>query len=82
MRVSAILLSGLAAVALAAPIEVAAGLSERQYEPIEKEIKGTETAVNKRQYEPIEKEIKETGIALEERQYEPIEKEIKETKTE
>ncbi|OTA98182.1 hypothetical protein M426DRAFT_326184 [Hypoxylon sp. CI-4A] len=50
MRVSAIYLAGLAAIALAAPIEVSTELSERQYEPIEKQIK--EVNVEKRIYTP------------------------------
>ncbi|KAI1399391.1 hypothetical protein F4819DRAFT_418012 [Hypoxylon fuscum] len=56
MRVSAIFLTGLAAVALAAPVEVSTGLAERQYSPNAlRRAVAEDTDVEKRQYRPIYK---------------------------
>ncbi|KAI4868641.1 hypothetical protein F4820DRAFT_444817 [Hypoxylon rubiginosum] len=82
MRASVIFLSGLAAVAFAAPVEVSTGLAERQYRPtlkVGKALEGEPADVEKRQYRPTYKEIDEGNeTGLEERQYRPTYKEIAE----
>ncbi|KAI1384957.1 uncharacterized protein F4822DRAFT_433493 [Hypoxylon trugodes] len=77
MHVSAIFLTGLAAVALAAPLDASTQLAERQYDPIEKvhaSLEGGESDATKRQYEPIEKVHASLEGKESKRQYEPIEK--------
>ncbi|XXG94174.1 hypothetical protein Hte_000426 [Hypoxylon texense] len=75
MRVSAIILSGLAAIALAAPVEVSSGLAERQYDIAALRLPAAEGAgVEKRQYRPtvkIGKGLEGEEADVEKRQYAP-----------
>ncbi|KAI0135345.1 hypothetical protein F4814DRAFT_400629 [Daldinia grandis] len=76
MRLLAILLAGLAAVALAAPVEAPTELNERQYRPTYKvhaALEGKVANAEKRQYRPTYKVHKELEgkEAINERQYRP-----------
>ncbi|KAI2613756.1 uncharacterized protein GGS25DRAFT_468779 [Hypoxylon fragiforme] len=71
MRFSVLAFVGMAAIALAAPIEVSSELSSRQYEPIYKIHKDLEGATEKRQYRPTYKIHADLEGAVEKRQYEP-----------
>ncbi|KAI5866529.1 hypothetical protein GGS23DRAFT_551004 [Durotheca rogersii] len=68
MRFSALFLTSLATVALAAPVEVPSGLSERQYARSGLYI-GADDAVKRSQYRPKSFRLSEGEDAVEKRQY-------------